>query len=83
DYDENQHAARAASANQKAAEAALETARSNLGYTRITAPVSGRVSRAEITLGTVESAGASAAPLTRLVWVSPIYASCEGGVVCV
>jgi membrane fusion protein, multidrug efflux system len=75
DYDEKQNAAREATANLKAAEAALETARINLGYTRITAPVSGRVSRAEITLGNVVSAGASAAPLTTLVSVSPIYAS--------
>ena len=75
DYDEKQNAAREAAANLKAAEAALETARINLGYTRITAPVSGRVSRAEITLGNVVSAGASAAPLTTLVSVSPIYAS--------
>ncbi|ABX17057.1 multidrug efflux RND transporter periplasmic adaptor subunit CeoA [Burkholderia multivorans] len=75
DYDEKQNAAREAAANLKAAEAALETARINLGYTRITAPVSGRVSRAEITLGNVVSAGASAPPLTTLVSVSPIYAS--------
>ncbi|MBN3847409.1 MULTISPECIES: efflux RND transporter periplasmic adaptor subunit [Burkholderiaceae] len=75
DYDEKQNAAREASANLKAAQAALETARINLGYTKITAPVSGRVSRAEITVGNVVSAGASAAPLTTLVSVSPIYAS--------
>ena len=75
DYDEKQNASREANANQKAAEAALETARINLGYTKIVAPVSGRVSRAEITLGNVVSAGASAAPLTTLVSVSPIYAS--------
>ena len=75
DYDEKQNASREASANLKAAQAALETARINLGYTRITAPVSGRVSRAEITVGNVVSAGASAAPLTTLVSVSPIYAS--------
>jgi len=75
DYDEKQNAAREASANQKAAQAALETAQINLGYTKIVAPVSGRVSRAEITVGNVVSAGASAAPLTTLVSVSPIYAS--------
>lgn len=75
DYDEKQNASREANANLKAAEAALETARINLGYTRIVAPVAGRVSRAEITLGNVVSAGASAAPLTTLVSVSPIYAS--------
>ncbi|MBV8627643.1 MAG: efflux RND transporter periplasmic adaptor subunit, partial [Paraburkholderia sp.] len=75
DYDEKQNAAREASANQKAAQAALETAQINLGYTKIVAPVSGRVSRAEFTVGNVVSAGASAAPLTTLVSVSPIYAS--------
>jgi membrane fusion protein, multidrug efflux system len=75
DYDEKQNASREASANLKAAQAALETARINLGYTKITAPVAGRVSRAEITVGNVVSAGASATPLTTLVSVSPIYAS--------
>ncbi|MBB5444590.1 MULTISPECIES: efflux RND transporter periplasmic adaptor subunit [Paraburkholderia] len=75
DYDEKQNAAREASANLKAAQAALETARINLGYTKIVAPVSGRVSRAEITVGNVVSAGASSVPLTTLVSVSPIYAS--------
>ncbi|HEV3106740.1 MAG TPA: efflux RND transporter periplasmic adaptor subunit [Trinickia sp.] len=75
DYDEKQNAAQEALANVKAAQAALEAARINLGYTTIVAPVSGRVSRAEITLGNVVSAGANAAPLTTLVSVSPIYAS--------
>ncbi|QBR00466.1 efflux RND transporter periplasmic adaptor subunit [Paraburkholderia pallida] len=74
DYDEKQNGAREASANLKAAQAALEAAQINLGYTRIVAPVSGRVSRAEITVGNVVSAGASAPPLTTLVSVSPIYA---------
>jgi multidrug efflux system membrane fusion protein len=75
DYDEKQNASREANANLKAAQAALEAAQINLGYTRIVAPVAGRVSRAEITLGNVVSAGAGAAPLTTLVSVSPIYAS--------
>ncbi len=75
DYDEKQNASREANANLKAAQAALEAAQINLGYTKIVAPVAGRVSRAEITLGNVVSAGASAAPLTTLVSVSPIYAS--------
>ncbi|WP_322105347.1 efflux RND transporter periplasmic adaptor subunit [Paraburkholderia sp. J41] len=74
DYDEKQNGAREAAANLKAAQAALETAQINLGYTRVVAPVAGRVSRAEITVGNVVSAGASSAPLTTLVSVSPIYA---------
>src|SRR4051812_19390631 len=49
DYDEKQNAANEAAANLKSAQAALEVAEINLGYTKVTAPVSGRVSRAEIT----------------------------------
>jgi membrane fusion protein, multidrug efflux system len=75
DFDEKKNSAVEAAANVKAAEAALETARINLGYAKIVAPVSGRVSRAEVTLGNVVSAGASSVPLTTLVSVSPIYAS--------
>lgn len=75
DFDEKQNAAREAAANLQAAEAALDTANLNLGYTQVRAPVSGRVSRAEITVGNVVSAGAGSTPLTTLVSVSPIYAS--------
>jgi multidrug efflux system membrane fusion protein len=75
DYEQKQNGALEAAANLKAAQAALETAQINLGYTKIVATVAGRVSRAEITVGNVVSAGASAAPLTTLVSVSPIYAS--------
>jgi len=75
DYDEKQNNALGAAADVKAAQAALEAAQINLGYTTIVAPVAGRVSRAEITVGNVVSAGASAPPLTTLVSVSPIYPS--------
>ncbi|BBP77884.1 MexE family multidrug efflux RND transporter periplasmic adaptor subunit [Pseudomonas gingeri NCPPB 3146 = LMG 5327] len=75
DFDEKQNAAREASANVKVARAALDAARVNLSYTEITAPITGRVSRAELTVGNVVSAGAAAPVLTRLVSVSPIYAS--------
>lgn len=75
DYDLAQNAAREATANVKAAEAALESARINLGYTNIVAPVSGKVSRAELTVGNIVSTGASAPLLTTLVSISPIYAS--------
>jgi len=75
DYDEKQNAAREAIASVKAAQAALEAARVNLGYTNIVAPVSGRVSRAELTLGNVVSPGANAPLLTTVVSISPVYAS--------
>src|ERR1700742_3759172 len=75
DYDEKQNAASEAAAGVKAAKAALEAAQVNLSYTNVAAPVAGRVSRAELTVGNVVSAGPNAPLLTTLVSVSPIYAS--------
>jgi multidrug efflux system membrane fusion protein len=64
-----------AQASLRAAQAALDTARLNLGYTQIRAAVSGRVGRAEVTVGNLVAAGAGAPILTTLVSVDPIYAS--------
>ncbi|WP_420998399.1 efflux RND transporter periplasmic adaptor subunit [Cupriavidus sp. 30B13] len=75
DFDEKHNAAREASASVKAARAALEAAKVNLSYTEVAAPVAGRVSRAELTVGNIVSVGAGAPLLTTLVSVSPIYAS--------
>lgn len=75
DFESKRNDAREAEANLKAAEAALETAQLNLGYTEIVAPVAGRVSRAEVTEGNVVAAGANSVPLTTLVSVSQMYAS--------
>jgi multidrug efflux system membrane fusion protein len=75
DYDERQNLARQSAAEVKAARAALQAAKVNLGYTQVVAPVAGRVSRAELTLGNVVSTGPGAPVLTTLVSVSPMYAS--------
>ncbi len=75
DFEEKQNASREAAANLQGAQAALESAKLNLNYTRIEAPVSGRVSRAEVTVGNVVAAGANSVPLTTLVSVSRMYAS--------
>jgi membrane fusion protein, multidrug efflux system len=75
EYDQVINAAREALANVLSAQAALEAANVNLSYTRIIAPVAGRASRAEWTLGNVVSTGASAPVLTTVVSISPIYAS--------
>lgn len=75
DFDEKHNAAREATANLMAAKAAVSAARIDLAYTQVTAPVTGRVSRAELTVGNIVSAGANAPLLTTLVSVSPIYAS--------
>lgn len=59
-------------------EAALAVARLNLGYTRITAPISGRVSKAEVTAGNlVQIENPNAPVLTTIVSADPIYASFE------
>jgi RND family efflux transporter MFP subunit len=58
----------------RAAEAALRTARLNLEWTTVRAPIAGRVSRAEITTGNLVQAGPPAATLlTTIVSLDPIY----------
>lgn len=64
-----------AEANLRAAKAALQVARLNLGYTQVRAPVAGRVGRLEFTVGNLVAAGPGAPVLTTLVSVDPIYAS--------
>jgi len=46
----------AAEAGIEQAEAALETARINLGYTKITAPIPGRIGRSNVTVGAIVTA---------------------------
>lgn len=75
DHDQRQNAAREATANLQAARAELASAELDLARTRITAPVSGRVSRAEVTAGNLVNAGAGSPPLTTLVSVAKIYAA--------
>src|SRR3954464_13007717 len=75
ELDERVNARREAEANVRAAEAALQSARLNLGYTQGRAPVAGRVGRLEVTIGNLVAAGAGAPVLTTLVSVDPIYAS--------
>ena len=66
---------REAEANMKAAEATLQTAQLNLGYTEVRAPVAGRVGKIEITVGNLIAAGPGTPVLTTLVSINPIYAS--------
>ncbi|HEV7259453.1 MAG TPA: efflux RND transporter periplasmic adaptor subunit [Bosea sp. (in: a-proteobacteria)] len=69
------NALREAQANLRAAEAARQTARLNLDYTQIRAPISGRIGKLGVTVGNLVAAGASAPLLTTLVSVDPVYAS--------
>src|SRR5712691_8170926 len=75
DIDQRLNAQREAEASLRAAQAALQTARLNLGYTEVRAPVAGRVGKLEITVGNLVPAGPGAPVLTTLVSVDPIYAS--------
>ena len=70
-HDQRQSALSNSRAMVDAAEAALQTAELDLEYTRITAPVSGRVGRAMVTRGNLASADQSL--LTTLVTIDPIH----------
>jgi RND family efflux transporter MFP subunit len=59
-------------ANAQAAQAALNQAQLNLGYTRIVAPVAGRLSRANVTAGNLVGVGEPV--LTTLVAADRIHA---------
>jgi len=75
DYDQRDNANREAAANVKAAEATLQTAKLNLDYTEVRAPVEGRAGKIEVTKGNLVAAGTASPRLTSLVSVNPIYAS--------
>ncbi len=74
--DERTNAEREATANVNAAQAAVDTATLNLGFTRVTSPIAGRVSRAEVTEGNLVSGGqaGAATELTTVVSLDPIRA---------
>jgi membrane fusion protein, multidrug efflux system len=62
-----------ANANTDAADAAVDSAALNLEFTQVKAPISGIISRAEVTAGNLVSAGQTL--LTTLVSIDPIYVS--------
>jgi multidrug efflux system membrane fusion protein len=65
-----------AEANVAAAQAALDAAALNLSFTRVSAPISGRISRALVTSGNLVGSGQTL--LTTLVSLDPIYVSFDG-----
>lgn len=63
-----------AKASLLAAEAALDSARLDLEYTQVKAPISGRVSRALLTTGNyINGVAGTATLLTTIVTVDPVY----------
>ncbi|HEX5373996.1 MAG TPA: efflux RND transporter periplasmic adaptor subunit [Aquabacterium sp.] len=67
-----QVAQRQAQADVAAAKAAVKNAQINLGYTTVTAPISGRVGRALVTEGALVGQG-EATPLALVQQINPLY----------
>jgi len=72
-WEQRRSAASQAQADVLAAEAAVDMAQLNLDFTRVTAPIDGRASRAMITAGNLVTAGDSASVLTTLVSQQSMY----------
>ncbi len=77
-FDQRVNAEAAAQASVQSAQAALETAKLNLDYAYVKAPISGRISRAEITLGNLVGSPTTAPQLlASIVSDNGVYADFE------
>ena len=76
-YDERVSQVAIAAASRDAAIAAVNQAQLNLDYTRVTAPVSGRMGRHEVSVGNLVMGGTSGSTtlLTTIVSLDPIWLS--------
>jgi membrane fusion protein (multidrug efflux system) len=72
DFDNAYAALKQAEADLASAKAAVETARINLAYTRVTAPISGRIGRSTVTNGALVTANQPAA-LSTIQQLSSMY----------
>jgi membrane fusion protein (multidrug efflux system) len=72
EYDNAMAALKASEADVAAGKAAVQTARINLGYTTVTAPVSGRIGRSAVTEGAYVQA-AQATLLATVQQLDPVY----------
>src|SRR5271165_7115779 len=74
ELDEQKSTVAQAEANVAGSEAALEAASLNLSFTRVTSPIDGRVSRAEVTRGNLVTGGSNGGTLlSSVVSMNPIY----------
>jgi RND family efflux transporter MFP subunit len=79
EYDSRINASREAQADVAAARAAVDSAKLNLEFTRITAPIDGRIGKAIVTAGNLVTGGSNAATLlTTVVSLDPMYVTFEG-----
>lgn len=72
DYDQAVATARQADADVMAAKAAVESARINLAYTKVTSPITGRIGKSSVTEGALVTNGQSDAMAT-VQQLDPIY----------
>lgn len=72
DYDDAAAAQKLAEAEIEAAKAALQTARINLDYTKVSAPIAGRIGRSAVTNGALVTAG-QPTPLATIQQLDPVY----------
>lgn len=72
DFDDRDAALKTAEAEIEGCKAAVETARINLGYTRVTAPISGRIGKSNVTAGALVTAYQAIA-LATIQQLDPIY----------
>jgi multidrug efflux system membrane fusion protein len=74
DYDNTKASYGEAAASLNAADAALETSRLNLEWTDVRAPISGRISRMNVTVGNLVNGGSGQmTALTTIVSIDPLY----------
>jgi len=72
DYDDVSAALKQAMADVEYWKASVQSAQINLGYTRITAPISGRIGKSNVTEGAVVTAYQQM-PLTTIQQLDPVY----------
>ena len=78
EFDARASAVREGDASIRAAESAVAKARLDLEWTRVRAPIDGRIGRAEVTVGNLVQGGApNATRLTTIVSLDPIYLAFE------
>ena len=72
DYDDTVAALKQVEADIEVHRAAVETARINLSYTRVTAPISGRIGKSSVTTGALVTANQATA-IAKIQQMNPVY----------
>lgn len=73
DLDLSESAVKVAEATLAAAKAAQDSAQLDVDYSKVTAPINGRISRSQVDVGNLVNAGGGETLLTTIVTVDPIY----------